>query len=169
MLFDLNSLFNDNDWESTMAVKTRIDSTLGPVSYTNDAGVSFERHANNRGFFPFAVDSVMAVTSGSTFDAAACGVNTVSASTAVTGVMPKASDVPGATIIFRNLSTGAVLLTGSQETAGSKVFVNQNSGTLTIGNSAKLSLPGLVGASVLLQSDGLSFHVLSYSGSVTLS
>jgi hypothetical protein len=48
------------------------------------------------------------------------------------------------------------------------VFVNQNSGTLTIQNSALLRLPGTVGASVVLQSDGLNFHVLSYSGSVTL-
>lgn len=150
-----------------MAIKTRIDSTLGPVSSNDISGISIEANPNNRGFLPFAVDSVLAVTSGSTFDAGACGVNTLSASTVLTGVMPKASDVPGASLTFRNLSTNAVLLTGSQETAGTKVFISQFSGNL--GNGAKCTLPGTVGASVLLQSDGLSFHVLSYSGSVVLS
>lgn len=152
-----------------MPISTRINSALGTVS-TNDtpSGISFEKTANNRGFSPFAVDSVLAATSGSTFDAAACGVNTLSASTALTGVLPKASDVPGATFIFRNLCTNAMLLTSSQETAGSKVFISQLTGTLPGGNSALLRLPGVVGASVVLQSDGANFHVLSYSGSVTL-
>lgn len=149
-----------------MAIKTRIDTTLGPISSNDTAGISFERHPNNRGFLPFAVDSVVAVTSGSTFDAGACGVNTLSASTALTGVMPKASDVPGAMLTFRNLSTNAVLLTGSQETAGTKVFVTQISGS-SVGQ--KCVLPGVVGASVVLHSDGFSFHVLSFSGSVALS
>lgn len=149
-----------------MAIKTRIDTVLGPFSSNDVAGISFERHPNNRGFAPFAVDSVVAVTSGSTFDAGACGVNTLSASTALTGVMPKASDVPGATLIFRNLSTNAVQLTGSQETAGTKVFVTQLSGS-SVGQ--RCVLPGTVGASVIFQSDGLNFHMLSYSGSVVLS
>lgn len=153
-----------------MPLVTRVDSSLGLVT-TNDSvasGFSAERNPNNRGFSPFAVDSVLAVTSGSTFDAAICGVTTLSGATALTGVLPKASDVPGATMIFRNICTNAMLLTSSQETAGSKVFINQNSGTLTIQNSALLRLPGTVGASVVLQSDGANFHVLSYSGSVTL-
>lgn len=153
-----------------MPLVTRVDSALGLVT-TNDSvasGFSAERNSNNRGFFPFAVDSVVAITSGSTFDAAVCGLSTLSGATALTGVLPKASDVPGATLIFRNLCTNAMLLTSSQETAGSKVFVNQNSGSMTIQNSALVRLPGTVGASVILQSDGLSFHVTSYSGSVTL-
>lgn len=153
-----------------MPLVTRIDSTLGLVT-TNDSvasGFTAERNPNNRGFSPFSVDSVLAITSGSTFDAAVCGLSTLSGATALTGVLPKASDVPGATLIFRNLCTNAMLLTSSQETAGSKVFVNQLTGALPVGNSALLRLPGVVGASVILQSDGLSFHVTSYSGSVAL-
>lgn len=152
-----------------MPLVTRVDSTLGPVT-TNDSvasGFTVERNSNNRGFSPFSVDSVLAITSGSTFDAAVCGLSTLSGATALTGVMPKASDVPGATLIFRNLCTNAMLLTGSQETAGFKTFVNQLTGALPVGTSALLRLPGAVGASVVLQSDGLGFHVLSYSGSVT--
>lgn len=153
-----------------MPLVTRIDSTLGTVT-TQDAvasGISLERNPSNRGFAPFSVDSIVAIVSGSTFDAAVCGVNTLSGATALTGVLPKASDVPGSTLVFRNLCTNAMLLTSSQETAGSKVFVNQNSGSMTIQNSALLRLPGTVGASVVLLSDGLNFHVMSYSGSVTL-
>jgi hypothetical protein len=150
-----------------MAIKTRIDSTLGPVSTDGITGISFEANPNNRGFAPFAVDSIVAVTSGSTFDAAACGVNTLSASTSLTGVLPKASDVAGATLIFRNLSTNGVRLTSSQETAGTKVFISQYSGNL--GAGAALLLPGTVGASAILVSDGLHFHITSYSGSVTIS
>lgn len=153
-----------------MPLVTRVDSTSGPVT-TNDAvasGFSVERNSNNRGFAPFSVDAIVAITSGSTFDAAVCGLSTLSGATALTGVLPKASDVPGANLIFRNLCTNAMLLTSSQETAGSKVFVNQNSGSMTIQNSALLRLPGTVGASVVLMSDGVNFHVLSYSGSVTL-
>lgn len=151
-----------------MALVSRIDSALGLVT-TNDAvasGFSVEKNPNNRGFAPFSVDAVVAITSGSTFDAAVCGVNTMSGATALTGVLPKASDVPGASLIFRNLCTNGMLLTSSQETAGSKVFVSQISGT--VGNSALLRLPGTVGASVILKSDGFSFHLLSFSGSVTL-
>jgi hypothetical protein len=153
-----------------MALVSRIDSALGLVT-TNDpvaSGFSVEKNPNNRGFAPFSVDAIVAITSGSTFDAAVCGVNTMSGATALTGVLPKASDVPGSTLIFRNLCTNAMLLTSSQETAGSKVFVNQNSGSMTIQNSALLRLPGTVGASVILQSDGVNFHIMSYSGSVTL-
>jgi hypothetical protein len=151
-----------------MPISTRIDSTTGPVATGNTpSGISFEKTANNRGFSPFAVDSVLAATSGSTFDAAACGVNTLSASTALTGVLPKASDVPGATLIFRNLCTNGMLLTSSQETAGSKVFVTQASGAA--GNGQRLAIPGVVGAAVVLQSDGTNFHVLSFSGSVVVS
>jgi len=153
-----------------MPLFTRIDSTLGPITTTDAvaSGFSVERNSNNRGFSPHSVDSILTITSSSIFDAAVCGVSTLSGATALTGALPKASDVPGATLIFRNLCTNAMLLTSSQETAGSKVFVNQLTGALPVGNSALLRLPGVVGASVLLQSDGYSFHVTSYSGSVTL-
>lgn len=150
-----------------MALNTRLDSTLGSITTNGITGISIEKNANNRGFAPFAVDGLVTVTSSSTFDAAICGVNTLSASTAITGTMPKASDVPGAMMIFRNLSTNAVQLTSSQETAGTKVFTTQASGAA--GNGQKCNIPGVVGASVALVSDGVNFLVLSFSGSVTLS
>lgn len=150
-----------------MTIGTRIDSTLGPVSSNDQTGLTVEKNASNKGFAPFAVDSITTVVSSSTFDAAVAGVNTVSASSGLTGTMPKASDVPGSTLIFRQLCTNVHILTGSLETGGTKVFVSQISGNLGVG--ATLTIPGTVGASVLLQSDGKNFHVLSYSGSVTLS
>lgn len=151
-----------------MPIFTRIDPALGPVSTNSTVGgFSVERTNNHKGFAPFAVDSILAVTSGSTFDAAVCGINTMSGATALTGVLPKASDVPGATLVFRNLCTNGMLLTSSQETAGSKVFVTQASGSA--GNGQRLALPGVVGAAAVLFSDGANFHLMSFSGSVVVS
>ena len=149
-----------------MPISVRIDPISGPVSSNNPAsGFSLERAANHRGFSPFAVDSVLTITSASTLDAAACGLNTLSSSAVFTTVLPKASAVPGASMIFRNLCTNAMTITSSQETAGSKVFITQHSGVAV--SAQRIVIPGVVNASLMLKSDGANFHVISFSGSLT--
>jgi hypothetical protein len=136
---------------------TRVTKALGPV--TTQAQVSgFQTEADilNKGFAPFRVDSVTAVTSNSTLTNANAGVVTLSGSaTALTGTMPKASDVPGAMFLFRNLNASvAHQLTSSQETAGSTVFTDGFT------KGAKLAMASGVDKSVCLMSDGANFLVL---------
>lgn len=150
-----------------MSVGTRVDSAQGVVTTNNSSGLSVERSTSNIGFSPFKVDAVQAMTSSMTLSAGDAGVNTLSSSAVLTQSMPTAASCPGATFIFRNLSAHAHVLTGSQETAGTRVFLSMLSGSVA-GQGSKLVLSGAVGGSVVLQSDGLKFHALSYSGSFTV-
>lgn len=151
-----------------MSVGTRVDSTSGVVTTNNNSGFSIERSVSNYGFSPFKVDSVQALTGSTTLYAGNAGVLTISGSAVLTQSMPTAASCPGATFVFRNLSAHAHVLTGSQETAGTKAFVSALSGAVT-GQGSKLVLSGAVGGSVVLMSDGLYFHALSYSGSFAIS
>ena len=152
-----------------MTVGTRTDSTLGVVTTDNSSGFSVERSTSNLGFAPYAVDSIYAVTSSRTLVAGDAGVSTLSSSVAavLTCSMPTAASTPGATFVFRNTSNHAHVLTGSQEAAGTKVFISQLSGAA--GQGSKLVLSGTSGGTALLQSDGRLFHVLSFSGSFVIS
>ena len=154
-----------------MSVGTRVDSTSGVVTTNNNSGFSIERSVSNYGFSPFKVDSVQALTGSTTLYAGNAGVLTISGSTVLTQSMPTAASCPGATFVFRNLSAHAHVLTGSQETAGTKAFVSQLSASAAgvSGQGSKLVLSGAVGGSVVLMSDGLYFHALSYSGSFAIS
>lgn len=150
-----------------MSVGTRVDSTSGVVTTNNNSGFSIERSVSNYGFSPFKVDSVQALTGSTTLYAGNAGVLTISGSTVLTQSMPTAASCPGATFVFRNLSAHAHVLTGSQETAGTKAFVSSLADAE--GKGSKLVLSGAVGGSVVLMSDGLYFHALSYSGSFAIS
>lgn len=153
-----------------MVLSTRIDSTQGPVTSTGDVGgLGVERNTQNRGFGPFKVDSTLAVTGSSTLLPGDAGIVTLSSGAAITEVLPLASACPGATFIFRSLSAQAHILTASQETGGTKNIVcplSTSNGATSSGN--KFTFGSVVGNSVVMQSDGLSFHILSYSGSFTL-
>ncbi len=150
-------------------IKTRISTAQGVVS-TNDAnGIEIERNTGNRGFSPYRVDSVQAITGSVTLTAGHAGVVTLSGSSALTDVLPLASACPGAEFVFRSLSAHAHILTGSQETAGTRNIMcplSSANGPTSSGN--KFTFGAAVGNSVILKSDGLSFHVMSYSGSFTL-
>lgn len=98
------------------------------------------------------------------------GVYTVSGTDGYNEVtMPLASSVPGATFIFRSLSVDAHYLTGSAEVAGTKVFAGQPGTGALANNGSKLTLPSVVGSSVVLVSDGKNFLVSAASGSFTIS
>ena len=96
------------------------------------------------------------------------GVYTLSGSTALTWIMPLASSVPAGTFVFRTASAQAHILTGSQETNGTKVFAGMAGATPATEGSA-LTLPSVQGSSVALISDGSKFLVMAASGSCTLS
>jgi len=113
--------------------------------------------------------TVRSITSDTTV--AAAGVYTLTASQGVlTTVLPLASAIPGGQLIFRSASPSAHILTGSQESVGTKVIAGIP-GSSVAGVSAqgsRLTLPGVVGSSVSLVSDGASFMVVGLSGSCTI-
>lgn len=137
-----------------MTLGTRIDSIQGAVTSNNSSGLSVAKDTVNNGFAPWAVESVTAVIATTTFVPGNAGVLTVSSSAALTNVMPTAASCPGAEFIFRNLSAHAHILTSSQETAGTTVFV---SGVLV---GQKITMAATVGAVTMLKSDGVHFVVI---------
>lgn len=111
--------------------------------------------------------TVVATTAGDTL--VSPGVYTLSASAGVlTMVMPMASAVAGGMFVFRSTSPSAHILTGSQETNGTKVFAG-TPGATPDNLGSKLTLPAVVGSSVALISDGASFLLMASSGSCSLS
>lgn len=126
----------------------------------------------SKGVSPFQLN-VKAVTAATTLTDGDAGVLTVSASdgangTGLTVTMPAVSTVPGAMFIIRSLSPDAHTITGSADDAsggpgasGGEIFTD---GTL-IGQS--IATEALAGTSVSLVSDGVSWLVLSSSGSLT--
>lgn len=150
-----------------MTLGTRTDETSGLVTTNNSSGFSVARSTSNVGFGPFKVDSIQALTASSTLTAGDAGVNTISGSGVLTMIMPTVASAPGTEFVFRNLSAHAHILTGSQESLGTKTFLSIHSGT--VGFGSKLTLSSSVGCSVVLKCDGLVYHVLSYSGSISIS
>lgn len=152
-----------------MSVTTTIDSTLGVVSTDVGAGAGSVTLGAVK-------QQVTALTTAQTLSLSQAGVVTVSGSAALTYVMPTAVSCPGSMFVVRSLSNYAHILTGSQETSGTKVFSLLASGSSAVNGSAlTLALGGAPGAatsggpSVALISDGKNFLVIGSSGSVTLS
>ena len=110
--------------------------------------------------FPFA-PSVTAITTVANNTGSLPGVYTVAAGGVATVKMPLASAYPGGLFIFRNGDARANILTGSGEAAGTTVFTDGTS------RGSRLTLAGVTGNSVALASDGVSYLVLSNSGSLT--
>lgn len=151
-----------------MSLGTRVDSNQGPVVSNNSAGFQVALDTNNRGYGPYSVDTVPAYTLAAvTLSAGNAGVSTLSGSAGViTVVMPLASTCPGAEFILRSLSLDAHVLTASQETAGTKAFVTQLGAAA---RGSKITFGALVGNSTIIKSDGVNFHLISFSGSASIS
>lgn len=96
------------------------------------------------------------------------GVYTVSGSAIVEVTMPDPSSVPGGVFVFRAASAHAHDLTGSAAVAGVNIFAGM-AGATPANNGQNLALENVVGSSVSLISDGLSFCVLAASGTVVIS
>ena len=114
------------------------------------SGISFST-------LPFAVVQTQNTSSGSVSQP---GVYTVSGTAVVTTVLPDAAVVPGGLFVFRSLSEKAHALTGS---VVGNIFTD---GTAAGKNVA---LRNVVGSSVSLLSDGLSYCIFAKSGSLTVS
>ena len=95
------------------------------------------------------------------------GAYTLSSSAVLTGTMPLASSVPGGIFVFRAGSAHAHVLTASAEDNGTLAFVHGGL-NMTGSHGSKLALTAAVGNSVSLLSDGLSFCVLTQSGTLTI-
>lgn len=154
-----------------MAVSTTIDTTNGVVTAIDSNG------AGSVGFSPFPVASIKALVSASTGNltlaAKDAGVLTLSGSAITVVTMPLASACPGAFFTIRTTSNHAHILTGSQETNGTKVFSLLASGSATNFNGSAITFPlaGAAGAatgggpSVAMISDGKNFLIIGASGS----
>ena len=148
-------------------------TTIGDNGVVTDLDTA---QAGSSGFSPYKLPNIKAKTSSVTLTPAEAGVITVSGSSALTLVMPKADECPGAIFAIRTLSNHAHALTGSQETEGTRVFALLASGSSeTKGSKLTFPVGGLAGAttgggpSVALMSDGKNFLVLGASGAVAIS
>ena len=148
-----------------MTVGVRIDSEKGPVTTKDSQGLTVGKDTANVGFSPWKVETVTALTGSTTLVAGNAGVLTVSGTAALTQSLPTAASCVGAELVIRSLSAHAHVVTGSQETAGTKAIILQISGAT---NGSRVTLPATVGSSVILKSDGVNFHVMSFSGSITV-
>ena len=130
------------------------------------AGVTLDGSLFSVGSLPFS--PTQAITTAATVTAP--GVYTI-AGTTTPVVMPAAATFPGATFVFRSASASAHFLTGSAETVGSPAFTKAPGDTNAAGGTgigSKLTLPAVVGSSVVLVCDGNKFIVTAASGSFTL-
>ena len=141
--------------------KLTYDPTRGLVQESG-SGVTLNADAITFSTLPSsavqAVTSTSAVTSG--------GVYTLSSSAALTVSVPPPSSLPGATLIFRSASTHAHKITGSAA-AGPNIFAGNPS--QSPGNSGqRITFPTILGTSVSLISDGLSYCITATSGTMTI-
>lgn len=147
-----------------MTIGTRVDSNLGVVTTKDTQGFSVEKDTKNRGFSPYRVDSITAITASSTLLFGHAGLCTISGAGVLTTVLPLASNSPGVEFFFRSLSANSHIVTASAETAGTRPILSQ----LSSSSGTKITFGATVGTSVLLKSDGLNWHVLSFSGSIPI-
>lgn len=113
-----------------------------------------------------AGQSVLAITSNTTFTKG--GVYTLSASTGtpLTGTLPNPSTIPGAEFVFRVLSGGEFhSLTGSWG-ATNNFAKSPALPRLAQGSGGRMEIDNVVGSSVVLKSDGLQYVLMGSSGSV---
>ncbi len=146
---------------------------MAKVTFSDAVGVKVEKDGSGVVFENAATQSsspklnIQSITSATTLTLG--GVYTIAGGSAITVTMPLASSVPGSTFIFRSASAHAHILTGSQETAGTKVFAGMFGSTGVNGQGSSLALNSTLGSSVALVSDGASFLLQALSGSCTIS
>jgi hypothetical protein len=142
--------------------KVVVTDSIGLYQVRGGTGVEINTPVT---FTQFPTVAVVAKTAADTL--VNPGVYTLSGGSPQTWVMPTAASVPGGTFVFRCLSAQAHVLTGSQEAPGTKVFAGFPGGTPDA-NGSRLTLPAVIGSSVALVSDGVSFLLMAASGSCTI-
>lgn len=137
----------------TMGHRTTITSK-GVVTRKGDAGgLGIAANSENTGFSPNSI-TVTAVTADSTLTAG--GVYTVSGSAIITTTLPSPTSNAGSWLTLRALSAHAHVISGSATTDGTD-------------DGAVITLDGVVGTSVGLLSDGLTYLVMGSSGTLAFS
>jgi hypothetical protein len=155
-----------------MAIKTVIGSA-GIVSTKDASGVVIEQNGANSGFLPYGGAATSTQTANVTLTVANAGLTLLSASQGVlTATMPSCADAIGSMFVLRTTSPSAHVLTASSTDAGTRTFCVNPVAPITstyVAAGSKLVMANVAGSSVALFSDGVSWLVLSASGSVALS
>lgn len=147
-----------------MSIGIRVTNAAGEKQINGTTGTQLENDTLNKGFAPFPVYALQTLTASTTITTAHCGINAINGAGGLSMIMPLAANCPGAMFTFRNVSGHAHVITGSAETAGTRVFHDAASNT----RGSKITLSSSVGPSVTIMSDGLQFVVIgSTSGSTS--
>ena len=134
---------------------------VGTVDFAGGSGLTVETAATFTGATVFS-SSISAVNLPTSPVQALIASASVSYATPAGYLLPNPASVPGGVYVFRSLSSQAHFLTASSADRGK--FITD--GTT---NGSKATIVAVVGSSISLISDGLSFCKIANSGSVTLS
>jgi len=144
-------------------------SEIGTVDFANGPGLSVETTATFTGATTFSssISAVSLPTSPVQALAASAsisqpGVYTLDNVTPSGYLLPNPANVPGGVYVFRALSSQAHFLTSSSANRGKFITDGTAAGS-------KVTITAVVGSSISLISDGLSFCKIANSGSVTFS
>lgn len=116
--------------------------------------------------------STQTLSANATLTAENAGMLVITSSTggAKTITFPPVAGCGGLMFVIRNASADAHILTGTS-TDQSRVFSGQfgnGVGGGTTGHGSRLTMPAVIGTSVVLMGDGLHFVVCGTSGTMTL-
>lgn len=144
-------------------------NNAGTVDYAAGSGLTVETAATFTGatVFSSSISAVNLPTSPvqaliASASVSSPGIYTLNNATPAGYLLPNPASVPGGVYVFRSLSSQAHFLTASSADRG-KFITN---GTA---NGSKVTIDAVVGSSISLISDGLSFCTIANSGSVAFS
>ena len=142
---------------------------VGTVDFAGGSGLTVETTATFTGatVFSSSISAVNLPTSPvqalvASASVSSPGIYTLDNVTPAGYFLPNPANVPGGVYVFRSLSSQAHFLTASSANRG-KFITN---GTA---NGSKVTIGAVVGSSISLISDGLSFCKIANSGSVAFS
>jgi hypothetical protein len=140
----------------------------GAIAEASREGTQIDAHVSSSGFAPFKVQTAWTHNTSSALSAdggfaARPGVQTISGTVAHTVVFPAASDNVGAMFMFRLTSADAHVLTASNEAGGSRAIVAKDG----VVSGSLFTFLGTVGAAAGFWCDGVRYHLVAGSGSIT--
>ena len=150
-------------------VGTKISSSVGVNQIRDSEGTVIERNVNNEGFMPFKVNASKTVTANTTLTAGDAGLIVINSSTAVTITLPSASSCPGALFAIRSSNAVAHVIQVATGDTGKITVAYTATGSNDSNAGSTLTLANVVGAAVVLLSDGVNFHAVSWREALTLS
>lgn len=130
---------------------------VGTVDFAGGSGLTVETTAT---FTGATISSVQALVASASVTLP--GVYTLDNPTPAGYLLPNPANVPGGVYVFRSLSSQAHFLTSSSANRGKFITDGTAAGS-------KVTIGAVVGSSISLISDGLSFCAIANSGSVAFS